>query len=129
MVLGASFDSTAENKAFAEAQNFGYRLLSDVDRKVGESYQVTRSPDDERANFALRIAYLIDPAGVIRTATGVPRAITEPDDTFPNQRWITFEKDGARIEVMRYWDQPRNPGYPMAAESEREIAAWQNDLT
>jgi thioredoxin-dependent peroxiredoxin len=68
VVLGASFDSTAENKAFAEAQNFGYRLLSDVDRKVGESYQVTRSPDDERANFALRIAYLIDPAGVIRKA-------------------------------------------------------------
>ncbi len=68
MVLGASFDSTAENKAFAEAQNFRYRLLSDVDRKVGERYQVTRSPDDERANFALRIAYLIDPAGVIRKA-------------------------------------------------------------
>jgi peroxiredoxin len=68
VILGASFDSTAENKAFAEAQNFGYRLLSDVDRKVGDRYQVTRSPDDERANFALRIAYLIDPVGVIRKA-------------------------------------------------------------
>lgn len=47
----------------------------------------------------------------------------EPDDTFPNQRWITFEKDGARIELMRYWDQPRSPGHPMATESTRAVVA------
>ena len=35
---------------------------------VGRTYQVTRSPDDERANYALRIAYLIDPDGTIREA-------------------------------------------------------------
>ena len=35
---------------------------------VGRTYQVTRSPDDERANYALRIAYLIDPDGTIRKA-------------------------------------------------------------
>jgi peroxiredoxin len=39
-----------------------------VDRKVGTLYQVTRPPDDERATFALRIAYLIDPDGTIRKA-------------------------------------------------------------
>jgi peroxiredoxin len=66
--LGASFDTTDENKAFAEAQAFDYRLLSDVDRKVGVLYEVTRPPDDERANFAQRIAYLIDPDGTIRKA-------------------------------------------------------------
>lgn len=43
-------------------------MLSDVDRKVGTRYQVTRPADDERANFAMRIAYLIDPAGIIRKA-------------------------------------------------------------
>jgi peroxiredoxin len=39
-----------------------------VDRKVGEVYQVTRPPTGDYANFALRIAYLIDPDGVIRKA-------------------------------------------------------------
>ena len=66
--MGASFDTPEENKAFAEAQAFDYRLLSDVDRKVGVLYEVTRPPDDDRANFALRIAYLIDPDGIIRKA-------------------------------------------------------------
>ena len=68
MILGASFDTPEENKAFAEAQQFSYRLLSDVDKKVGTQYEVTRPADDERANFALRIAYLIDPEGIIRRA-------------------------------------------------------------
>jgi peroxiredoxin len=35
---------------------------------VGEMYQVRRSPDGERANYARRIAYLIDPEGTIRKA-------------------------------------------------------------
>lgn len=65
MVLGASFDAPPDNKAFAEEQDFGFRLLSDVDRTVGAMYEVVRPPDDQRAGFALRIAYLIDPDGVI----------------------------------------------------------------
>ncbi len=40
--------------------------MSDVDKRVGEQYQVTRPAGDERAGFALRIAYLIDPEGIIR---------------------------------------------------------------
>ena len=66
--MGASFDTPEENKAFAEDQEFDYRLLSDVDREVGVLYEVTRAPDEERANYALRIAYLIDPDGTIRKA-------------------------------------------------------------
>jgi peroxiredoxin Q/BCP len=68
VVLGASFDTPEDNKAFAEAEHFGFRLLSDVDKTVGEVYQVTRPAGDERAGYALRIAYLIDPEGVIRKA-------------------------------------------------------------
>jgi thioredoxin-dependent peroxiredoxin len=67
-VLGASFDTPEENKIFADTERFGYRLLADVDRTVGAQYEVTRSPDAERANYALRIAYLIDPAGTIQKA-------------------------------------------------------------
>jgi thioredoxin-dependent peroxiredoxin len=66
VILGASFDTPEDNKAFAEAQHFDFRLLSDVDREVGTRYEVTRPADDERANFAMRIAYLMDPDGIIR---------------------------------------------------------------
>ena len=39
-----------------------------MDRAVGSQYQVTRPEDDERKNLPLRIAYLIDPIGIIRKA-------------------------------------------------------------
>jgi thioredoxin-dependent peroxiredoxin len=68
VVLGASFDTPEDNKAFAENEHFGFRLLSDEDQRAGALYQVTRPPGDERAGFALRIAYLIDPEGIIRKA-------------------------------------------------------------
>jgi peroxiredoxin Q/BCP len=67
-VLGASFDTPEENKAFADAQSFGFHLLSDVDRSVGTAYEVARAPDEPFPEFAQRIAYLIDPDGVIRKA-------------------------------------------------------------
>jgi peroxiredoxin Q/BCP len=68
VVLGASFDTPAENKAFAEKENFGFRLLSDVDRSVGSAYHAVRGPDEKYPEFAKRVSYLIDPAGVIRQA-------------------------------------------------------------
>jgi thioredoxin-dependent peroxiredoxin len=71
VVLGASFDTSAENLAFAEAQQFGYRLLSDVDRKVGSAYEVVRASDHPYANFPERFSYLIDPTGVIRKSYAV----------------------------------------------------------
>ncbi len=67
-MLGASFDTPEDNRVFAQAEHFGFRLLSDVDKRVGELYQVTRPAADERAGFALRVAYLMDPEGIIRKA-------------------------------------------------------------
>ena len=66
MILGASFDTPAENREFAEAQNFPYQLLSDVDRTVGAAYDVVRPPDEQYAQFARRYSFLIDPEGIIR---------------------------------------------------------------
>jgi peroxiredoxin Q/BCP len=66
VVLGASFDTIDENRQFAETEAFGFRLLSDVDRHVGIAYEVAKDPDEQRAEYARRIAYLIDPGGVIR---------------------------------------------------------------
>ena len=66
MVIGISFDTPADNKLFAEAQEFGFSLLSDVDQHVGRLYEVRRDDDDQYTEFPRRISYLIDPAGVIR---------------------------------------------------------------
>jgi peroxiredoxin Q/BCP len=68
VVIGASFDTVDDNRVFAERQQFGYPLLSDVDHSVGARYEVVRAPDDQYAVFPLRISYLIDPTGVIRRA-------------------------------------------------------------
>jgi len=67
-VLGASFDPPGDNKTFADNEQFGYRLLSDVDHAVGRLYDAVRGPDERGGGFARRIAYLIDPGGVIREA-------------------------------------------------------------
>ena len=65
VILGASFDTPADNLVFAEAQNFPFRLLSDIDRAVGTKYEVARGPDERFPELPKRIAYLIDPEGNI----------------------------------------------------------------
>ena len=66
VLLGASFDTPAENLAFAEAQGFEYLLLSDTDHRVGIEYGVVRGAGDQYALFPRRYSYLIDPTGIIR---------------------------------------------------------------
>ena len=70
-VVGISFDTPQDNKAWADAQDFGFRLLSDVDQTVGRAYEVLREPDDQYAAFPLRVSYLIDPDGIIRKTFAV----------------------------------------------------------
>ena len=65
VILGASFDTPAENRAFAEAQGFPFGLLSDVDRNVGAAYGVTRDPADKFAGYPRRYSFLISPEGLI----------------------------------------------------------------
>ena len=68
-MLGASFDTVEEQKAFAEAESFPFSLLSDPDRLMGESYEVVRPADDPIPTlFPLRITYLISPEGTIAAA-------------------------------------------------------------
>ncbi len=64
-VLGISFDSVAENRAFAEKFDFPFKLLCDVDRTVGLAYGAADSKD---AGYAKRISYLIDGEGRIQLA-------------------------------------------------------------
>lgn len=78
-ILGASFDPPEANWAFAEEQGFPFRLLSDVDKKVGQAYEVRRAPEegDDRPK---RRTYLIDPQGVIRKAYRVRDIPGHPDE-------------------------------------------------
>lgn len=63
MILGASFDTPAENLAFAEAQGFPYRLLSDPSKEVGAAYDVKKNDDEQWPDFPRRRTILIDPSG------------------------------------------------------------------
>lgn len=64
-MLGISFDSPADNKAFAEKLDFPFRLLSDPDKAVGAAYGALRYAGDPYANYPQRHSYLIDPEGII----------------------------------------------------------------
>ncbi|TML59146.1 MAG: redoxin domain-containing protein [Actinobacteria bacterium] len=77
-IVGISFDRPDENKAFDEAQGFGYRLLSDPDRAVGEQYGVTNPPDLPRAPYARRFTHLIDPSGTVVKIYEVTDVATHP---------------------------------------------------
>ena len=58
-----SFDTEAENKAFAEKFSFNFPLLCDVDRKLGVAYGAA---DDGKAGNARRVGVVIDPQGKIK---------------------------------------------------------------
>jgi peroxiredoxin Q/BCP len=63
LILGVSFDSVAENRAFAEKFRFPYPLLCDTKREIGMAYGACDSPG---AKNARRISYVIDESGIIR---------------------------------------------------------------
>jgi peroxiredoxin Q/BCP len=65
VVLGISFDSIEDNRAFAEKFGFPFRLLCDVDRSVGMAYGAADSPE---TGYAKRISYVIGEDGRILLA-------------------------------------------------------------
>ena len=64
-MLGVSFDTIGENKAFAEKFQFPFQLLCDVDRVIGLAYGACQSQADKNAS---RIGYLIGTDGKILKA-------------------------------------------------------------
>lgn len=63
MILGASFDDEAANRAFAEKFGYPFLLLCDTDRSLGLAYGAADTPE---AGHARRITYVIDEQGIIR---------------------------------------------------------------
>jgi peroxiredoxin Q/BCP len=66
VVLGVSFDTPEDNKAFAEKFSFPYALLSDTTRAMGQKYGAAEFT--ETAGYAKRIGYIIGPDGKIKAA-------------------------------------------------------------
>lgn len=64
-MLGISFDSVADNRAFAEKFGYDFPLLCDVDRTIGMAYGACKGPRDR---FAARITYVIGPDGRVEQA-------------------------------------------------------------
>ena len=54
-------------------------MLSDVDRKVGAQYDVTRDPGEKYEEYARRYAYLIGPDGVIKRSYDVTDVAAHAD--------------------------------------------------
>jgi thioredoxin-dependent peroxiredoxin len=65
VLLGVSFDSVAENAAFAKKFGFEFPLLCDSERVIGKAYGACESDQDK---YAKRIAYVIDAKGVVSKA-------------------------------------------------------------
>ena len=86
MILAASFDPPEQNRAFAESHGFPFRLLSDVDRTVGEVYETKRFPGESHPEYAKRRTYLIDPEGTIRKAYRVADILGHPDEVLADLR-------------------------------------------
>ena len=64
-MLGISFDSAEENRAFAEKFGYTFPLLCDTERKIGLAYGACKSSKDR---FAARLTYVIGPDGKIEQA-------------------------------------------------------------
>ena len=62
MILGASFDSQADNKKFAEKFQFNFPLISDTGRKIGTAYGANVDP----GKGAARVGVVIDRDGKIK---------------------------------------------------------------
>ena len=88
-IVGISFDRPEDNRGFAEKNGFPFRLLSDVDRKVGELYETKRAPEERSPEFAKRRTFLIDPEGRIAKLYRVTDIPAHPDQVLEDFRQLT----------------------------------------
>ncbi len=61
-ILGISFDTPAENKAFVDKNHFNFPLLSDTEKVIGIAYGAAK---DATAGYPNRITAVIGPDGTL----------------------------------------------------------------
>ena len=82
VILGVSKDSVSSLKKFEEKYGLAFTLLSDVERKVIEAYDVWK----EKKNYGkvsmgvVRTTYLIDEQGIIIKANDKVKAQDDPEN-------------------------------------------------
>ena len=64
VILGVSIDTVDSHKGFCAKEGLSFKLLADPERVVASQYGALTSR--ERAGFAARNTFLIDPRGVVR---------------------------------------------------------------
>jgi peroxiredoxin Q/BCP len=77
VVLGASFDTVEENRAFVEKYDFPYSILCDTDRKLGLAYKACADASD---GYPRRITYVISAEGQIEQAIETSDPATQASD-------------------------------------------------
>lgn len=77
MILGASFDTPAENAAFKQKKAFTYPLLCDVDRKLGLAYGACT---DRSAKYPDRISVVIGHDGNVARVYPKVNPVTHVDE-------------------------------------------------
>ncbi|MBT3341476.1 MAG: peroxiredoxin [Gemmatimonadetes bacterium] len=76
IILGISFDSAEDNRAFKEKFDFPYDLLCDTGKTVSIAYGAA----DDQASHPSRVSYLIDPAGKIAKVYESVTPADHPDE-------------------------------------------------
>ena len=76
MILGASYDDTAANRAFAEKFSYPFKLLCDTDRTLAKAYHADDPADPD---YPRRISYLIGPDGTIVKGYDPVKPATHPE--------------------------------------------------
>ncbi len=79
-VIAVSVDSPYVLKAFAQANRFEHKLLSDVNREAVKAYNVLHeSLGNVRSTVAKRSVFVVDKSGVIRYKWVTENPLVEPD--------------------------------------------------
>ena len=87
-IIGISFDTPEENKAFADQYNFSFPILSDTEHKVGVAYETKRPPDHEWTSVPRRLSFLIDPQGKIAKTYRVKELAAHPDEVLEDLKTL-----------------------------------------
>jgi thioredoxin-dependent peroxiredoxin len=77
-ILGVSLDSVTSHKDFCAKEGLNFKLLSDADHAVTQTYGSLAKMGDKE--FAARNTFLIDPTGVIKKVYVKVNPTTHSDD-------------------------------------------------
>ena len=95
VVLGVSNDPTEDLRAFREAHDLPFDLLSDADGTVAERYDSygTAELRDGTTEIALRNTYVVDPDGEIERAYESVDPQQHPEDALADLRSVTAAEE------------------------------------